>query len=245
MEWYYASGSQRKGPVTQETLANLAVGGEVTDSTLVWNESMAEWEPFSLHRAAVSPGIPPALPAGTPLFCMNCGRATAANELVPVGGRRVCASCKQVVLQQMREGAIGVTSHRFAGFWIRFGAVMIDTVVVGVVSGVFGAVMGLMGLADPTSATFLIVQLVSVLGAVLYEILMIAAYGATVGKKVLGLKVIRANGGDLGGGLSTGRYFAKFISGVILLIGYIMAAWDGEKRALHDRICDTRVIRVR
>jgi uncharacterized RDD family membrane protein YckC len=32
------------------------------------------------------------------------------------------------------------------------------------------------------------------------------------------------------------------VSGIILLIGYIMAGFDEEKRALHDRVCDTRVI---
>ncbi|HET6371045.1 MAG TPA: RDD family protein, partial [Nitrospiria bacterium] len=40
-----------------------------------------------------------------------------------------------------------------------------------------------------------------------------------------------------------GRYFAEILSGIILCIGYIMAAFDDEKRALHDRICGTRVIK--
>jgi uncharacterized RDD family membrane protein YckC len=39
-----------------------------------------------------------------------------------------------------------------------------------------------------------------------------------------------------------GRHFAKILSGIILYIGYLMAFWDDEKRALHDRICSTRVI---
>jgi uncharacterized RDD family membrane protein YckC len=42
-----------------------------------------------------------------------------------------------------------------------------------------------------------------------------------------------------------GRYFAQWISAIILAIGYIMAAFDDQKRALHDRICETRVIHVR
>jgi uncharacterized RDD family membrane protein YckC len=42
---------------------------------------------------------------------------------------------------------------------------------------------------------------------------------------------------------AVGRHFAKYISGLILGIGYIMAGFDEQKRALHDRICDTRVIK--
>lgn len=245
MEWYYASGNERKGPVTQEALAELAVAHEVTDSTLVWHEGMAEWQPFARYRAEVVPGLPPVLPAGAPVYCMNCGRPTPANEIVPIGGRRICASCKPMVLQQMREGGVGAGQHRYAGFWIRFAAVIVDTIVVGVASGVLGAAAGF-GLAiRADGAAFLLVQLLSVLGAILYEVSMIASYGATVGKMALGLKVIRAQGGELGLGISAGRYFAKFVSGLILMIGYLMAGWDPEKRALHDRICDTRVIKIR
>lgn len=245
MEWYYASGNERKGPVTREALVELVAANEVTDSTLVWREGMSDWQPFAVHRASVAPGLPPAVPVGGPLYCMNCGRPAPANEMVPIGGRRVCATCKPMVLQQMREGAGVIAAHRYAGFWIRFAAIIIDTIVVGVASGIVGAIAGAALAVSPDGTAFVLIQLVSVLGAVLYEVAMIATYGATVGKMALGLKVIRAQGGSVGTGLSVGRYFAKFISGVILLIGYLMAGWDPEKRALHDRICETRVIRTR
>jgi uncharacterized RDD family membrane protein YckC len=57
--------------------------------------------------------------------------------------------------------------------------------------------------------------------------------------------VVRPNGGPIDLPRAVGRYFAKILSGIILLIGYIMAGFDGEKRALHDMICDTRVVRIR
>jgi uncharacterized RDD family membrane protein YckC len=40
-----------------------------------------------------------------------------------------------------------------------------------------------------------------------------------------------------------GRYFAQGLSAMLLYIGYIMAGFDSEKRALHDYLCDTRVIK--
>jgi len=57
------------------------------------------------------------------------------------------------------------------------------------------------------------------------------------------LQVVMADGSKLSYGRSLGRHFAKFLSSFILAIGYIMAGIDDEKRALHDRICDTRVIK--
>ncbi len=56
---------------------------------------------------------------------------------------------------------------------------------------------------------------------------------------------MRADGTPLSTGRIIGRHFAEMISNMILCIGYMMAGWDDEKRALHDRICDTRVIRTR
>ena len=58
----------------------------------------------------------------------------------------------------------------------------------------------------------------------------------------LGLKIIRADGGPLSIGLAVGRYLAYILDGFTLLIGFIIAGFDAEKRSLHDRICDTRVI---
>jgi uncharacterized RDD family membrane protein YckC len=57
------------------------------------------------------------------------------------------------------------------------------------------------------------------------------------------IKVVMADGGKVSFARAIGRHFAKFISGMILGIGYIMAGFDDQKRALHDRICDTRVIK--
>ena len=61
----------------------------------------------------------------------------------------------------------------------------------------------------------------------------------------LGLKLIRSDGTKLSFGRIIGRYFAEWISTLLLFMGYIMAGFDEEKRSLHDRICDTRVIRTK
>ena len=68
--------------------------------------------------------------------------------------------------------------------------------------------------------------------------------GATPGKMALGLKVVRPNGGPITLGRAVGRYFAKRLSSITLGIGYIIAGFDAEKRAMHDMIVDTRVVRA-
>jgi uncharacterized RDD family membrane protein YckC len=76
-----------------------------------------------------------------------------------------------------------------------------------------------------------------------YETFFVARLGATPGKMALGLKVVRPDGGPVGLGRAFGRYFAKFLSMIILGIGYIMVGFDSEKRGLHDMICGTRVVK--
>ena len=69
--------------------------------------------------------------------------------------------------------------------------------------------------------------------------------GATPGKMALGIRIVRAGGGGISPGLAVGRCFRQVLSGILVGIGYLMAAFDAENRMLHDRLCDTRVIRTR
>jgi uncharacterized RDD family membrane protein YckC len=89
-----------------------------------------------------------------------------------------------------------------------------------------------------------LVTLLQIAIGVAYEAFFVSTRGGTPGKLALGLRIIRSDGLPVSAGLAAGRYFAQWISMIILFIGYIMAAFDIEKRALHDRICDTRVIHV-
>jgi uncharacterized RDD family membrane protein YckC len=67
---------------------------------------------------------------------------------------------------------------------------------------------------------------------------------ATIGKMALGLKVTDLAGRRISFARATGRHFAKLVSGMILLIGYIMAGFTERKQALHDMIAGTLVVRT-
>jgi uncharacterized RDD family membrane protein YckC len=105
--------------------------------------------------------------------------------------------------------------------------------------------MGVFTLDEP--AVFITFQIIStILNFALpaaYEIWFVGKFAATPGKMACKIKVVTADGEKISYARSVGRHFAKYISGLILGIGYIMAGFDDQKRSLHDRICDTRVIK--
>src|SRR5262245_15303045 len=73
-------------------------------------------------------------PVQTVLACSQCGRALASSELVQITGSWVCADCKPAFLSRlMASGAAGASplARRYGGFWIRFGARIIDGLVLG------------------------------------------------------------------------------------------------------------------
>jgi uncharacterized RDD family membrane protein YckC len=190
-------------------------------------------------------------------FCSQCGRPAPEDELARFGELLVCPECKPTYAQKLREGVAPPVTSNYAGFWIRFGAAMIDGLIMGLVTGILQFAM-LGSLAATMQAesedTLLALRLLGRLGVAYalslaigcaYESLFVSRMGATPGKLALGLKVVRPDGSLLPLGRSIGRHFAKMLNSFTLGVGYLLAAFDAQKRALHDMICDTRVIRAR
>jgi len=199
-------------------------------------------------------------------YCSECGRQTAPEELARFGDRLICPYCKNNYAQKLREGVPQAGIVQYGGFWIRFVAVIIDGIILAIPMGILQFVIMGAGMAtmmnpeaqnpNPTPAEAMamiapmlgmigVLSLLSVVIGVSYETFFIVKFAATPGKMAMGVKVLRPDGSKLTVGRAIGRYFAKMLSGLILYIGYIMAGFDAEKRALHDMICDTRVIKSR
>jgi len=246
MQWYYEHEGRQEGPVEESVFDELVRTRVVRDNTLVWREGMSGWQTLAsaqTPRSATSVDSALASPeAGVSRFCVECGRAFPANELTAMGSALVCSSCKQNSTQRPAG------TRRYAGFWIRFAARVIDAILLNIVFFVMRMSFGISTFAridgdiGGALARAAIGTLLSLIVASFYEIFMLAGYGATLGKIALGLQVVRPDGSGLTLSQATGRYFAQVLSSLTFLIGYIMAAFDPEKRALHDRICDTRVI---
>ena len=88
----------------------------------------------------------------------------------------------------------------------------------------------------------LLIQVLAFGFTVAYNTFLIGKYGATLGKMAVGIRVITADQGRVTYMRAFGRAWADILSGMICYIGYIIAAFDAEKRALHDHICSTRVV---
>ena len=190
-------------------------------------------------------------PVQSMLWCSQCGRALAQSDLVQIAGNWVCAECKPAFLSRVMASGVAVTSKwHYAGFWIRGVARLIDGITLGIAQafiallffGTFGAQFLPKVMGSANVGLRLSFYVLSYAIAIVYETVFLRYQGATLGKMALGLKVVRSDGESLGWGISVGRYFMYVVSGIILSIGYIMAGFDDEKRALHDRVCDTRVI---
>jgi uncharacterized RDD family membrane protein YckC len=76
-----------------------------------------------------------------------------------------------------------------------------------------------------------------------FALLESSSWQGTLGKKALGLIVTDMMGRRISFARATGRHFAKIISGMILLIGYLMAGFTERKQALHDMIAGCLVFR--
>ncbi len=152
----------------------------------------------------------------------------------------------------------------YAGFWMRFVAIIIDGILVGIIRAFLVVpILATVGITfasgfenfDPENMDELIPFIATIVAAaaalavlstiiwVLYGTLMESSkYQATVGKIALGLIVTDMNGGKLDFSKSLVRNLGKILSNFIFLIGYIMAAFTEKKQGLHDIIAGTIVV---
>jgi uncharacterized RDD family membrane protein YckC len=260
MNWYYVDAGQQAGPVDDAQLAALASSGKVLSDTLVWREGMDNWQAYGEVMGPPSGAAMPAPPTVAPpasslgpggAVCAECGRMFNVQDMIPYGGVHVCAGCKPVFMQKLAEGAkVNTGALNYAGFWIRVGAKVLDGLILGVVFGlpvIIFAIMGARAGADRQEFGLLqvlqlVFQLLLTAANICYQIFFLGKYGATLGKMACGLRVVTAEGGKITYGRATGRAFAEILSGMICYIGYLMVAFDDQKRGLHDHICNTRVI---
>jgi len=152
---------------------------------------------------------------------------------------------------------------RYAGFWLRFIAYIIDDLIMGFagflisipfIGGVIFSAIGIgenvestentvKGIAGILGSVIGLVMLLVILGWLYYALMESSKNQATLGKMALGLKVTDLEGNPVSFARATGRYFGKIISGMILNIGYIIAGLTEKKQALHDIMAGCLVVR--
>lgn len=133
----------------------------------------------------------------------------------------------------------------WASWGERVGAYLLDGVIL---SGVIIATIITMGVLSAAVRSlgwlFGLVGVVIYLGTIIgYMLLEAGPYGQTPGKWIVGIRVVDSTGRPLSMGRSVGRYFGRILSALPFYLGFLWPLWDDERRAIHDMVCETRVIR--
>ena len=155
----------------------------------------------------------------------------------------------------------------YAGFWLRLAAYIIDGFIIGVISLIIAIpsiliiasmAIGLDNISDPKDlladgnllklgvivGIIILISLLSLVTTWLYYALFESSkQGGTLGKMAVNIKVVTYDGERVSFGRATGRYFARIITNMTLLVGYIMAGFTEKKQALHDILANCIVVR--
>ncbi|MDP6634222.1 MAG: RDD family protein [Phycisphaerae bacterium] len=227
MDWYYAVGGERFGPFDQEAFDQLVSQGRITGVTLVWRDGLDDWVQYQLLAGPTSaePGAAPPILA----WCSQCRRQASNEDMVQYQGLWVCSECKDAFYQRVREGGFSpqdpanLNQRRFAGFWIRFGAAILDTLILIVVFVIIGVIVDRLPIRPTMNIaailllqfTILLVQLAIFLWYVTW---FLGKFGATPGKMACGLKVIVSRGNSISYLRAFARGWAEILNFVIIYI---------------------------
>lgn len=231
MEIWVGRDGQRHGPYKEDDVRQWLRSGQLAREDLGWYEGLADWQPLSVL-------FPDALPiaAPPPLAHVPPPTTTAALE-------------------------------DYAGFWKRLAAYIIDVIVLYLpnmlIMNAFGedaaqttlqqALLAAGTNPDIVLAAYghyyetmhVALALTSLLAWLYFALCESSAWQATVGKLAMGIRVTDLQGRRISFPRALGRYAAKILSVMILLLGFLMVAWTRRKQGLHDMLANTLVLNGR
>jgi uncharacterized RDD family membrane protein YckC len=124
-----------------------------------------------------------------------------------------------------------------AGFWVRFAAYLIDTILVSIVEVIVFVIL------HKAVALAYVINLVIVWGY--FIALEGGPTGQTLGMKALGIRVLDfGQGGSIGYGRAFLRQLVKIISAAVIFLGYLWMLWDREKQTWQDKAANSVVVPV-
>jgi uncharacterized RDD family membrane protein YckC len=214
-DWYYVRGGTRAGPLSMDAVRGLIASGQLSADDMVWSDGMRDWQP----AGNVSTFFSQEPQIAQPVWPQQPYAASPGILNYHTPNRRV----------------------EYAGFWLRFCAAVVDGMIVGLANAAISSLirMGAMSLDfEP------VVDLLSIVVDWLYFALQESSTAqATLGKRMCRIKVTNLAGEPISFGRATGRYFGKYVSAIILGIGYFMAGFTQRKQALHDMMAGCLVVR--
>jgi uncharacterized RDD family membrane protein YckC len=229
--WYYAVGQDRAGPMNITMLRQMLASGQIPAQSLVWCEGMPNWIPAITHPDLA-------------IAAQQQMQAHAQYARAPGAGQ-----------QLSYYGYVQGGETYYAGFWLRFAAWVIDFIVTMAVGCVLGLVIGVIagvqaGMSGTAAPTFQgpgyeigFYGMGALIGWLYYAIMESSSAQATLGKMACSIKVTNEFGERISFARATGRFFGRYLSAIILGIGFVMIAFTERKQALHDLMASTLVVR--
>lgn len=310
--WFYTdTEAQQQGPVGGEKLLELSNGGRIHADSLVWKEGLEEWIPFRDVAASLFGSDDDGRPIEIGV-CAYSQQIYPVSEMIPYGEAVIGLEHKDAFMQRLMEsGTVEIADasgkrFEFVGFWWRVLSSFLDYLIKMIPSWICmipyyvvlftGGIDSLEG-GDPGTGTVIGMAVAYGFGllgmlavSIFYETWMVGKYQATLGKMIIGARVVNPDGSRLtykrafirwlakkplnyvivwlpctvavalvmggiaqaadqsDGGAAFGLAFVTallvFFAVLAICLGvYWMAAFDEEKRTLHDRIASTRVVR--
>lgn len=130
-----------------------------------------------------------------------------------------------------------------AGWGSRFAALLVDGIVIGVPYGLLIGIGGAMGGNAGGLLAFL--GFIVGIGLGLFKLYKEGTTGQWIGKKALGISLLReADGRPLGFGMAFVRYIAHFLDSFACYIGWLWPLWDDKNQTFADKICSTVVVKA-
>lgn len=193
-------------------------------------------------------------------FCTNCGQSIQRTPNAAYPSPAAPAPLQPQPVEQQPAQNVWQTRGAsqpiaYAGFWLRLVAFIIDWILLGIAGAIVFfplfkihartfASVSLWELYTSPSRPFVAIQLLnSMMNWIYYAALESSTWQATLGKKVLGLKVTDLMGNRITFARASGRFFGKILSFMILGIGFLMAGFTERKQALHDILAGCLVLR--
>lgn len=232
MEIWVGRDGQRHGPYKEDDVRQWLRNGQLAREDLGWYEGLADWQPLSVLFPDAVPVAAPPLPAAA----VPPPTTTAALE-------------------------------DYAGFWKRLAAYIVDVLVLYIpnllIMKAFGedaaqaTLQQAMLTAGPNldalvaaygryyETMHVAIALTTLLAWLYFALCESSAWQATVGKLAMGIRVTDLQGRRISFPRALGRYAAKILSAMILLLGFLMIAWTRRKQGLHDLLANTLVLNGR
>lgn len=273
MEWYFLENGQRVGPLTDEQFDEVVRQGKVLAGSFVWRQGMADWTTLSVYQAwqdAQSRAEQGGEGNLEVRYCGQCGKSFHIEDVITFRGLFVCAECKNLFFQRLREGSLNLpvgaaktfqvaagaianippgrgAGSANAGFGGRLVAWMVDCMLIlGAVLIVYGILSSIFGhrfenyMEKHYPISYLVMFIIT---SIIGHTLLSGLAGGSVGKLMLGYRIKRTDGQNINFGIALLRSIVRMISFGTLGYGFLMITWDKNAQGLHDKICDTIVAR--